>query len=84
MSTFEAEYIACSKGSGAAKWLHQLHRDMHSVSNSSNLLVRFRVRVGTGIRPFQQTLPNENPDCCNWADFTTKNSAFQTHNFGSN
>jgi hypothetical protein len=29
MSTLEAEYIACSKGSRDAKWLLQLHRDIH-------------------------------------------------------
>jgi hypothetical protein len=30
MSTLEAEYIACSEGSREAKWLLQLHRDIHS------------------------------------------------------
>jgi len=29
MSTLEAKYIACSKGSREAKWLLQLHRDIH-------------------------------------------------------
>jgi len=59
-------------------------RSMHSVSNGSNLLVQFRVRVGTGTEPLQRVLPHEIPDRCNWAGFTTKNRAFQTHNFGSN
>jgi len=30
MSTVEAEYIACSKGSREAKWLLRLYRDIHS------------------------------------------------------
>ena len=55
-----------------------------SVSNGSNPLERFRVRVGTGTEPLQRFLPQENPDRCNWAGFTTKNPAFQPHNFGSN
>jgi hypothetical protein len=55
-----------------------------SVSNGSNPLERFRVRVGTGTEPLQRFLPHENPDHCNWAGFTTKNPAFQPHNFGSN
>ena len=55
-----------------------------SVSNGSNPLVRFPVRVGTGTEPLQWVLLHENPDCCNWAGFTTKNLAFQLNNLGSN
>jgi len=55
-----------------------------SVSNGSNPLERFRVRVGTGTEPLRRFLPHENPDHCNWAGFTTKNPAFQPHDFGSN
>jgi hypothetical protein len=55
-----------------------------SVSNGSNPLARFRVRVGTGTEPLQRFLPHENPDLSNWAGFTTKNLAFYVHNFGSN
>jgi len=58
--------------------------DDASVSNGSNPLERFRVRVGTGTEPWQRFLPHENPDRCHWASFTTKNPAFQPHNFGSN
>jgi hypothetical protein len=55
-----------------------------SVSNGSNPLERFLVRVGTGTEPWQRFLTHENPDCCHWAGFTTKNPAFEPHNFGSN
>jgi len=55
-----------------------------SASNGSNPLERFQVRVGTGPELLQRALPHENPDLCNWAGFTTKNPAFQHHNFGSN
>jgi hypothetical protein len=58
--------------------------DIASVSNGSNALERFRVRVGTGIELLQRFLPYENPDSCNWAGFTTKNPTFQPRNFGSN
>jgi len=34
MSTLKAKYIACSEGSGEAKWLLQLHRDMHCKDTS--------------------------------------------------
>jgi hypothetical protein len=34
MSTLEAEYIACSAGSPEAKWLLQLHRDIHGKDTS--------------------------------------------------
>ena len=34
MSTLEAEYIACSEGSREAKWLLQLHRDIHGKDTS--------------------------------------------------
>jgi hypothetical protein len=33
-ATLEAEYIACAKGSGEAKWLLQLHRDIHNQNAS--------------------------------------------------
>jgi hypothetical protein len=54
------------------------------VSNGSNPLEQFRVRVGTGTEPLQRVLPHENLDRCHWAGFTTKNPAFQVHIFGSN
>jgi len=38
MSTLRAVYIACSEGSRAAKWLLQLHRDIHG-KDTSPLLV---------------------------------------------
>jgi len=57
---------------------------MASVSNGSNPLERFRVRVGTETEPLQRALPHENPDRCKWAGFTTKNPASEHHNFGSN
>jgi len=38
MSTLEAEYIACSEGSREAKWLLQLHRDIHG-KDASPLLI---------------------------------------------
>jgi len=47
-----------------------------SVSNGSNPLERFRVRVGTGTEPWQRFLPHENPDRCHWASFTTKTRHF--------
>jgi len=50
-----------------------------SVSNGSNPLEPFRVRVGTGTEPLQWVLPHNNLDRCNWAGFTTKNPAFQPH-----
>jgi len=34
MSTLKAEYIACSEGSREAKWLLQLHRDIHGKATS--------------------------------------------------
>jgi len=34
MSTLKAEYIACSEGSREAKWLLQLHRDIHGKDTS--------------------------------------------------
>jgi hypothetical protein len=55
-----------------------------SVSNGSNPLEQFRVSVGTGTEPLQRFLSHENLDYSTWAGFTTKNPAFQAHNFGSN
>ena len=55
-----------------------------SVSNGSNQLVWFLVRVGTGTEPLQQVLPHNNQKCCNWAGFTTQNPAFQPYNVASN
>jgi hypothetical protein len=55
-----------------------------SVSNDSNPLEQFRVSVGTRTEPLQRFLPHENLDYSTWAGFTTKNPAFQAHNFGSN
>jgi len=54
------------------------------VSNGSNPLVQFGVRVGTETEPWQWVLPHKNPECCNWAGFTTTNPAFQPHNCRSN
>jgi len=55
-----------------------------SVTNGSNPLEQFRVRVGTRTELLQWALPPENQDCCNWAGFTTKNPVFQHHDFASN
>jgi len=55
---------------------------MSSVRNGSNRLVQLRVRVGKWTELLQRFLPHENPDRCNFAGFTTKNLAFQPHNFG--
>jgi len=38
MSTLKARYIACSEGSREAKWLLQLHRDIHSEDTSPLLI----------------------------------------------
>jgi hypothetical protein len=38
MSTLQAKYIACSEGSHEAKWLLQLHRDIHG-EDASPLLI---------------------------------------------
>jgi len=37
-----------------------------------------------GSGPLQQISPQHNPDCWNWAGFTTNNPAFQPYNFDSN
>jgi hypothetical protein len=55
-----------------------------SVSNCSKPLELFRVRVLTGTESWQRGLPHNNPDCCYWAGFTTKNAACLLHNYGSN
>jgi hypothetical protein len=47
-----------------------------TVSNVSNPLVQFRVRGGTGNKHFQQVLPHENPDHCNWASITNTTGHF--------
>jgi hypothetical protein len=57
---------------------------MMCVSNSSNLLDQFQVKVGTRTEPLQQVSPHKDPDGCNWIGFTTKYPAFQSHNFGAN
>jgi len=54
-----------------------------NVTNSSNLLVQFQIRVGTRTKPCQWILPHENPDRCSWAGLTTKNPAFHPDNFAS-
>jgi len=59
-------------------------KDGSSVSNGSNPLKRFPVRVGSRTEPLQQALPQKNLDHSNWAGFTTKNLAFQHHNIDSN
>jgi hypothetical protein len=41
-----------------------------SVSNGSNPLEWFQVRVRTRTEPLHWVLPHENPDRCNWAGFT--------------
>jgi len=38
MSTFEAEFIACSEVSREAKWLLQLQKDIHGSQKNSSLL----------------------------------------------
>jgi len=55
-----------------------------SVSNGSQFLGRFRVRFHPKPERGKGSYPTNNPDCCHWAGFTTKNRAFQVHNFGSN
>ena len=55
-----------------------------SVSNGSKSPGRFRVQFRPGSEPSQQVLPHENPDRCHWAGFTSKNPAFQVHNFRCN
>jgi len=47
-------------------------RCMLSVSNGSNPLERFRVRVGTGTEPLQRLYHMKNPDRCIWAGFHLK------------
>jgi len=59
-------------------------RAWSSVSNGSNLLGQFRVRVGTRTEPLQRVWPHKYPDRCNWAGFTTKNPSFQPHHVSSN
>jgi len=54
-----------------------------SVSNGSNTLEGFLVRVGTGTEPLQLVLHHKNPNRCNWARFTTKNPEFQPRNCAS-
>jgi len=47
-----------------------------TVRHGSNPLERLGVGVAAGTEPLQQVLPRDNPDCCNWAGFTTKYAAF--------
>jgi len=55
-----------------------------SISNDSNQLEQFRIRVGTGTAPWHRFLPHDNLDHCYWVGFTTKNPAYQLYNYGSN
>jgi len=66
---------------GAQLSLH-LDEYVHNVRNSSNLLERFQVGVGTRTGTWQRALPHEILDRCNWAGFTMKNPVFQYHNLG--
>jgi len=49
---------------------------LHSVSNGSNPLERFRVRVGTGTEPWQRFYHMENPDRWHLGRFPPQNPAF--------
>jgi hypothetical protein len=51
--------------------LNLLAAFLSSVSNGSNQLERFWVRVGTGTELFQRFLPHQIPEHCNWASFST-------------
>jgi len=55
-----------------------------SVSNGSKFPGRFRVRFHPKPDRGNGSYHTKNPDRCHWAGFTTKNPAFQFHNFGSN
>jgi hypothetical protein len=57
---------------------------MPSISNGSNLLEQFRVRVGTGTEPLQQFYHMKNLDGCIWASFHLKAWPLQAEIFGSN
>ena len=62
------------------KWNWRYHWCfLTSVSNSSNLLAWFQVRVATGTEPLQWVLPQQHPYCCKSASFTSENQAFQYH-----
>jgi len=58
--------------------------EMLSVSNSSNPLEWFRVKVGTGTKLLQQVFAHESLDHSKSAGFTNKNPASEVHNFSSN
>jgi hypothetical protein len=55
-----------------------------SVSNGSNPLERFRVRVGTGTKPWQRFYHMKNPDRCIWAGFHLKSRPLHAQIFPSN
>ena len=58
----------------------QLHNSPHrpgaSVSNGSNLLERFRIRVGTGTEPWQRFYNMKNPDRWHLGRFPPQNPVF--------
>jgi hypothetical protein len=47
-----------------------------SVSKGSNPVERFRVRVGTGTKPWQRFYHMKNPDCWHVGQFPPQNPAF--------
>jgi len=57
---------------------------VHSVSNRSNPVEHFQVRVGTRTKPVRWVIPDTNPARCNRVGFTNSNRAFQPHNIAWN
>jgi len=55
-----------------------------SVSNGSNPLEGFPVRIGTGTEPLQRFYHMNNPDCSIWARFLLKTQPLQAQIFRSN
>jgi len=55
-----------------------------SITKGPKFPIQFRVQFQPGTRLLKWVLPHENPNNCDWASFTTKNPAFQPHNFRSN
>jgi len=45
--------------------MRQQAQELTSVSNGSNPVVRFEVRIRTGTESWQRVLPHQNPDHCN-------------------
>jgi len=73
-------------GTGLLKCIYRVLRSqaVNSVSNASNPLERFGVRVGTGTKPLQQFYHMNTVNCCIWAGFHLKTRPLQTQMFRSN